>query len=83
MSLGKVNEFGIFEPIFEPEPDSGNGISTGTFPQAYMMSELSTIFFQLNAPVAYLKLWLGKPGLICLNMDSAIPQINNFPVDKY
>ena len=68
MSLGKVNEFGIFEPIFEPEPDSGNGISTGTFPYAYMMSELSTIFFQLNAPVAYLKLWLGKPGLICLNI---------------
>ena len=30
LSLGKVNEFGIFEPIFEPEPDSGNGTSTGT-----------------------------------------------------
>ena len=29
LSLGKVNEFGIFEPIFEPEPDSGNGTSTG------------------------------------------------------
>ncbi|CAH3021848.1 unnamed protein product [Porites evermanni] len=28
LSLGKVNEFGIFEPIFEPEPDRGNGIST-------------------------------------------------------
>lgn len=28
LSLGKVNEFGIFEPIFEPEPDSGNGLST-------------------------------------------------------
>ena len=29
LSLGRVNEFGIFEPIFEPEPDSGNGTSTG------------------------------------------------------
>lgn len=28
LSLGKVNEFGIFEPIFEPEPDRDNGIST-------------------------------------------------------
>lgn len=27
LSLGKVNEFGIFEPVFEPEPDRGNGTS--------------------------------------------------------
>lgn len=31
LSLGKVNEFGIFEPIFEPEPDRDTGISTGNF----------------------------------------------------
>ena len=73
MSLGKVNEFGIFEPIFEPEPDSGNGISTGTFLQAYMMSELSTIFFQLNAPVACFKLCLGKPGLGCSSVGERYP----------
>lgn len=30
LSLGKVNEFGIFEPVFEPEPDSGNGTSTAS-----------------------------------------------------
>lgn len=30
LSLGKVNEFGIFEPIFEPDPDSGNGTSTAS-----------------------------------------------------
>lgn len=28
LSLGKVNEFGIFEPIFEPDPDRDNGLST-------------------------------------------------------
>ncbi|XP_048583112.1 A-kinase anchor protein 10, mitochondrial [Nematostella vectensis] len=28
LSLGRVNEFGIFEPIFEPDPDSGNNMST-------------------------------------------------------
>ena len=29
LSLGRVNEFGVFEPIFEPDPDSGNDTSTG------------------------------------------------------
>lgn len=31
LSLGKVNEFGIFEPVFEPEPDRGNGTSKGAY----------------------------------------------------
>lgn len=30
LSLGKVNEFGIFEPVFEPDPDSGNSASTAS-----------------------------------------------------
>ena len=33
-----------------------------------MMSELSTIFFQLNASVAYFKLCLGKPGVSYSNV---------------
>jgi len=37
LSLGKVNEFGIFEPIFEPDPDSGNGISTGNLSLSYIV----------------------------------------------
>jgi hypothetical protein len=30
LSLGRINEFGIFEPIFEPQPDQErNSSSTG------------------------------------------------------
>ena len=38
-----------------------------------MMSELSIIFFQLNAPVACFKLCLGKPGLVCSSVGERYP----------
>ena len=32
LTLGRVNEFGIFEPFSEPDPDSDHTISTGEGP---------------------------------------------------